>query len=61
MKSVVIKGQIRESLGKKEAKKLRSQELVPAVLYGSEEVTLTLKVKPIKLLCRIFSGTRWKN
>jgi large subunit ribosomal protein L25 len=38
MKSVVIKGQIRESLGKKEAKKLRSQELVPAVLYGSEEV-----------------------
>jgi large subunit ribosomal protein L25 len=38
MKSVVIKGVKRESLGKKETKKLRAQELVPAVLYGSEEV-----------------------
>lgn len=38
MKSVIIKGQKRETLGKKDSKKLRSQELVPSVLYGGEEV-----------------------
>ena len=37
MKTLVIKGQLRTSLGKKEAKKIRSQESVPAVLYGSNE------------------------
>jgi len=37
MKTVVVKGQLRNSLGKKEAKLLRSQEIVPAVLYGSGE------------------------
>jgi len=37
MKTVVIKGQKRETLGKKESKKLRSQEIIPAVLYGGEE------------------------
>ena len=37
MKTVVIKGQKRETLGKKESKLLRSQEIVPAVLYGGEE------------------------
>ncbi len=38
MKTVVIKGQKRETVGKKEAKKLRAQEIIPAVLYGGEEV-----------------------
>jgi large subunit ribosomal protein L25 len=38
MKTVVIKGQKRETIGKKETKKLRAQEIVPAVLYGGEEV-----------------------
>jgi large subunit ribosomal protein L25 len=37
MKTLVVKGQKRETLGKKEAKSLRSQELVPAVLYGAGE------------------------
>ncbi|NOR75540.1 MAG: 50S ribosomal protein L25/general stress protein Ctc [Draconibacterium sp.] len=37
MKTVVIKGQKREIIGKKEAKKLRSQEIIPAVLYGGAE------------------------
>jgi len=37
MKTVVVKGQKRETIGKKEAKKLRSQEIIPAVLYGGEE------------------------
>jgi len=37
MKTLLLKGQKRNSLGKKEAKQLRSQELVPAVLYGTTE------------------------
>jgi large subunit ribosomal protein L25 len=39
MKSLKITGQKRESLGKKGAKKLREQGLVPGVLYGKDEVT----------------------
>ena len=38
MKSVVVEGKKRTSLGKKEAKRLRAEEIVPAVLYGGEEV-----------------------
>jgi len=37
MKTLLVKGQKRNSLGKKEAKLIRSQELVPAVLYGAGE------------------------
>jgi len=37
MKTVVVKGQKREVVGKKESKRLRAQEIVPAVLYGGEE------------------------
>lgn len=37
MKTLVVKGQKRNTLGKKEAKLLRSQEIVPAVLYGEGE------------------------
>ena len=37
MKTLVVKGQKRNSLGKKEAKLLRSQKLVPSVLYGAGE------------------------
>ena len=35
MKTLVLKGHKRETLGKKKAKSLRSQEIVPAVLYGT--------------------------
>lgn len=38
MKSLQIEGQKREGLGKKEAKKLRGQGLIPGVLYGNDEV-----------------------
>lgn len=38
MKTLLVKGQLRASLGKKEAKKVRSQESVPAVLYGANEI-----------------------
>ncbi|HOI49396.1 MAG TPA: 50S ribosomal protein L25/general stress protein Ctc [Prolixibacteraceae bacterium] len=37
MKSIEVKGNLREATGKKDAKKLRSQELVPCVLYGGEK------------------------
>jgi len=37
MKSVTIKGELRTSVGKKDAKKLRAAEKAPAVLYGGEE------------------------
>ena len=37
MKTVVVKGEKREALGKKESKLLRSQGVVPAVLYGMDE------------------------
>lgn len=38
MKSVKVEGQKREALGKKNSKKLRADGLVPAVLYGADEV-----------------------
>lgn len=38
MKSVTLKGKKRETLGKKESKKLRAQGMVPGVLYGGDEV-----------------------
>ena len=37
MKSVTIKGNVRENLGKKDAKKLRREENVPCVIYGDGE------------------------
>jgi large subunit ribosomal protein L25 len=36
MKSIEIKGQLRETLGKKETKKLRNEGKVPCVIYGGE-------------------------
>ena len=38
MESLKVKAEKRTSLGKKEAKKLRALDLVPGVLYGSDEV-----------------------
>ena len=37
MKSLAINGSLRGALGKKDAKKLRNEEKVPCVLYGTEE------------------------
>ncbi|MDX8341017.1 50S ribosomal protein L25/general stress protein Ctc [Draconibacterium sp. IB214405] len=37
MKSVVVKGELRSSLGKKDSKKLRAEEKAPAVLYGGDQ------------------------
>ncbi|MBE8713653.1 50S ribosomal protein L25/general stress protein Ctc [Sphingobacterium hungaricum] len=39
MKSIAISGSLRENVGKRDAKGLRYQGLVPAVLYGGEKQT----------------------
>ncbi len=36
MKTIEIQGKLRTNLGKKEAKRLRREEMVPCVLYGKE-------------------------
>ena len=39
MKSITISGSLRENVGKRDAKQLRYDGLVPAVLYGGETQT----------------------
>jgi large subunit ribosomal protein L25 len=38
MKTIEIKGSVRQSIGKKSTKELRKNGMVPCVLYGGEEV-----------------------
>ena len=51
MKVVAFKGEIRTDLGKKATKAIRSEEKIPAVLYGGDDTihfTTTYKdVKPL--------------
>ncbi|MBP6478518.1 MAG: 50S ribosomal protein L25, partial [Chitinophagaceae bacterium] len=37
MKSITIEGQLRTGFGKGASRQLRSQELVPGVIYGGEK------------------------
>lgn len=51
MKSVAMSGSPRASVGKKDAKALRSQGLVPCVIYGgAEQVTFSVDEKQFKPL-----------
>lgn len=51
MKNLSIKGQLRTALGKKDSKKLRAGEMVPAVLYGTTEpVHFTIPVSELRPL-----------
>ncbi len=51
MKSITIEGQLRTESGKKATRQLRSQELVPGVIYGGEkEVNFSAPVKSFKNL-----------
>lgn len=51
MKTVTIEGQLRTEIGKKAARQLRSQELVPGVIYGgAQEVNFTAPAKAFKSL-----------
>jgi len=51
MKSLTVKTRKRETVGKKEAKKLRTQGMIPGVLYGKDEVVhLTVPFSEIRKL-----------
>ncbi len=51
MKTITIEGQLRTATGKTAARQLRSQDLVPGVIYGGEHevnfVTTSIALKPI--------------
>src|SRR3954470_20771181 len=49
MKTITIEGQLRTELGKKATRQLRSQELVPGVIYGgAQEVNFYASAKAFK-------------
>ena len=49
MKTITIEGQLRTEIGKKATRQLRSQELVPGVIYGgAQEVNFAASLKAFK-------------
>lgn len=55
MKTITIEGQLRTEFGKKATRQLRSQELVPGVIYGgAKEVNFTASAKAFKPL--VYTG-----
>ena len=49
MKTITIEGQLRTEMGKKATRQLRSQELVPGVIYGgAHEVNFAASAKAVK-------------
>ena len=51
MKTITIEGQLRTEFGKKATRQLRSQEQVPAVIYGgAQEINFYAPAKAFKLL-----------
>ncbi len=49
MKTITIEGQLRTEMGKKATRQLRSQELVPGVIYGgAQEVNFAASAKAIR-------------
>jgi large subunit ribosomal protein L25 len=51
MKTVTIEGQLRTEFGKKATRQIRSQESVPAVIYGgAQEINFTATAKAFKPL-----------
>jgi large subunit ribosomal protein L25 len=55
MKSITIEGQIRTATGKGAAKVLRSEEKVPAVIYGgAKEINLSVSAKSLRPL--VYTG-----
>jgi large subunit ribosomal protein L25 len=49
MKTITIEGQLRTGKGKKDTRQLRSQELVPGVIYGgAQEVSFSAPAKALK-------------
>ena len=55
MKTITIEGQLRTEIGKKATRQLRSQELVPGVIYGgAQEVNFSASAKAFKPL--VYTG-----
>src|SRR3954454_2981725 len=55
MKTITIEGQLRTELGKKATRQLRSQEMVPGVIYGGEkEVNFSASARAFKSL--VYTG-----
>jgi len=51
MKTITIEGQLRTEFGKKATRQLRSQDLVPAVIYGgAQEISFSAPAKAFKPL-----------
>jgi large subunit ribosomal protein L25 len=51
MKTITIEGQLRTEMGKKATRQLRSQELVPGVIYGgAKEINFQAPAKAFKTL-----------
>ena len=51
MKTITIEGQLRTEIGKKATRQLRSQQLVPGVIYGgAQEVNFSAPAKAFKTL-----------
>ena len=51
MKTITIEGQLRTETGKKATRQLRSQELVPGVIYGgAQEVNFAAPVLAFKTI-----------
>ncbi len=49
MKTITIEGQLRTEMGKKATRQLRSQEMVPGVIYGgAQEVNFAASAKAIR-------------
>ena len=49
MKTITIEGQLRTEMGKKATRQLRSQDLVPAVIYGgAQEINFSASAKAFK-------------
>ena len=49
MKTITIEGQLRTEIGKKATRQLRSQELVPGVIYGgAQEINFSAPAKAFK-------------
>jgi large subunit ribosomal protein L25 len=49
MKTITIEGQLRTEMGKKATRQLRSQELVPGVIYGgAQEVNFSASAKALR-------------
>ena len=56
-KDITVSAAVRETHGKGEARRLRRQGKIPAVLYGSKQETLALEVSPKEVSRILHSGT----